>query len=180
MARDARKIFRLFKSVNELQQLRDKISKDLIWQPNKTPIIFDILSRLGFFFYWIFDNIQILANIKFINADSSFHLRIASWGWLFGILFGIARNLYDLIELLIKKYPADHIFEKKEKDPKLDFQILKCVVEITGKLGDLITASQGAGIAQKFFGGGKGFTDGAIGLGGLWASLVSLWGIYLK
>mgnify|MGYP007096058392 CR=1 FL=1 len=27
-----------------------------------------ILSRLGFFFYWIFDNIAILSKIKFLNS----------------------------------------------------------------------------------------------------------------
>ena len=103
MARDSRKIFRLFKSVNEYQVLYKKINGDLIWQPNKAPIVIEILSKLGFFFYWIFDNIQILANIKFIQADPQYHLKIASWGWLIGIVFALIKNLMDLTKLLNEK-----------------------------------------------------------------------------
>jgi hypothetical protein len=136
----------------------------------------EILSKLGFFFYWIFDNIQILANIKFINADGAYHLKIASWGWFLGIVFGLAKNLIDLCDLIKEKQKKGD--ENKAKDPKIDFLILKTMVEISGKLGDLLVASNGAGISQKLF--GKGFNEGVLGLGGLWASLVALWGHYHK
>jgi hypothetical protein len=153
-----------------------KVYGDLVWQPNKLPIVLEILSKLGFFFYWIFDNIQILANIKFINADGPYYLKIASWGWFVGIIFGLIKNLIDLGDLLKEKQKSQS--DEKAKNPKIDFMILKTLVEISGKLGDLIVASNGAGIAQKIF--GKGFSEGALGLGGFWASLVALWGHYLK
>ncbi len=136
----------------------------------------EILSKLSFFFYWIFDNLQILANIKFINADGAFHLKIASWGWFFGIVFGLIKNLVDLGDLIKEKQKSQS--DEKAKNPKIDFMILKTLVEISGKLGDLIVAANGAGINQKIF--GKGFSDGVLGLGGLWSSLVALWGHYLK
>jgi hypothetical protein len=171
LARDSRKIFRLFKSINEVQQLRDKIYKDLNTSNCKTGVCIDIIARLGFFFYWIFDNLQILTNIKFINGDPAKLLKLASWGWFVGLVAGISRHLYDLCGML----------EKKKKDPedkKLDFMILKTIVDITGKLGDLITASNGIGLPHKLF--GRNFSDGLIGIGGFWASLVSLWNLYLK
>ena len=160
--------------------LYKKIYGDLIWQPNKAPIVVEILSKLGFFFYWIFDNIQILANIKFINADPQYHLKIASWGWLIGIVFALVKNLMDLAKLLNEKQKQACCMDEKEKkiDPKLDFLILKTLVDISGKLGDLIVASNGSGLAQKLF--GKGFSEGTLALGGLWASLVALWNHYLK
>lgn len=172
MTKDSRKIFRLFKSVNELKILRDRITKDLVWQPKKTPIILEILSKLGFFFYWIFDNIQILSSIKFLNADPNHHLKLASISWVIGLIFGLAKNVWDLIQLFNKKS------KEMKADPKIDFLIIKTLVEITGKLGDMLAASNGAGIPQKIF--GKGFSDGVIGIGGLWASIVSLWIHYIK
>jgi hypothetical protein len=166
--------------VNEYKQLEKLIFADLVFQPIKTPIIFDILSRLGFFFYWIFDNIQILSSIKFLHFDPAFHTKIASFGWMFGIIFGIAKHVYDLIGLLNKKFSVKvegdkdkTNFIKDESKLNDDFEIIKILINITGKLGDLITASNAAGIPQKLF--GKGFNDGLIGIGGLWASIVSLW-----
>lgn len=175
MSRDSRKIFRLFKSINELQQLNIKLTKDLVRQPNKTPVYFDILSRIGFFFYWIFDNIQILASIKFIKADPSYYLKLASWGWFVGIIFGIAKHLYDLIDLMMRKQ-SKSVDEAELK--RIDQQILRTIIDIIGKLGDLVTASNGIGLPQKLF--GKGFSDGTIGIAGFVAALVSLFNLYAK
>jgi hypothetical protein len=166
--------------LNEFNQIYSKIYGDLIWQKRKLPHALDFFSRLGFLFYWIFDNIQILANIKFINADSQFHLKLASWGWTIGILFGIARNVLDLFDLLSKKQSESALGEKEKKQEtsQLDFLILKTLVDISGKLGDLIVATNGAGITQKLF--GKGFSEGTLAIGGLYAALVALWNHYLK
>lgn len=176
LCRDARKIFRLFKSVNEIQILKNKVTKDLIWQPKKLPIFFDILTRIGFFFYWLFDNIQILANIKFIKGEPPFHAKMASFGWIIGLIFGIARNFYDLTELLVMKQNAEK--EQDKKKGNIDFLILKALVDITGKLGDLIPALNGTGIPKLIM--GQGFSEASMSLGGLWAALVSLWNVYLK
>ena len=173
-------MFRLFKSLNEYKILNEKIFGDLIWQPNKTPIVLEILSRIGFFFYWIFDNIQILASIKFLNADAQFHLKIASWGWFFGVLFSLAKNVLDLMVLLNKKAEESSKSEdaEKKKDSKIDVQILKTLIEISAKLGDLICAANAAGVTQKVL--GHGFSEGTLGMAGLYAALVSLWAHYNK
>ena len=85
---------------------------------------------------------------------------------------GQGKNLWDLIQLFNKKCT------EMKADSKLDFLIIKTLIEITGKLGDLLAASNGAGIPQMIF--GRGFSDGVIGIGGLWASIVSLWTHYIK
>jgi hypothetical protein len=172
VARDSRKIFRLFKSLNEFETIRQKIEKDLVWQPNKAPVILEILSRLGFFFYWIFDNIQILASIKFLNADPSFHLKLASYGWFFGVLFSILKQISDLLALLKKK-------KDLEKSDNIDFLILKTLTEISGKFGDLLVAANGAGLVQPF-NSGKSLSDGVLGFAGLYSSIIALSSLYLK
>jgi hypothetical protein len=49
------------------------------------------LSRLGFFFYWIFDNLQILAKVKFLEGvDKEKAGKRAAFFWLLGLLFSIA------------------------------------------------------------------------------------------
>ena len=164
MSRDARKIFLLFKSVIEFHILRKKF-QDFLWLPNKFPIILDIIQRLGYLIYWVFDNIQTLANFKFINADPIFNLKIASLGWLIALLFGIARHIYDIIDHIQIKY--------EERNKKL---IFKNLIQILGKLGDLLDALNGLGIPRKIL--GKQLNDGIIGIGGLFASLVSLWNLY--
>lgn len=172
----------MFKSLNEFKTLRDKVTKDLVWQPIKTPIIFEILSKLGFFFYWIFDNIQILASIKFLNADANYHLKMASTSWVIGLIFGLAKNVWDLMQLFNQKSKEIQLEitdeKSKRSDSKINFLILKTLTEISGKLGDLLGALNGSGISQTLF--GKGFSDGLVGMGGFWASIVSLWVAYLK
>jgi len=68
--------------------------------------------------------------------------------------------------------------DKKKEGPNVDELILKNLVEISGKLGDLLVAANGAGIIQKIL--GRGLSDGTLGLGGFWSSLVALWGHYKK
>lgn len=150
--------------MNEYNLLLKKID-DFIWSKNKLPVVFDILQRLGFFFYWIFDNIQILASIKFITADPAFHLKLASLGWFVGCVFGIARHVYDILEQLNKK-PED-------KNKKV---IMKNIIDMIGKIGDLLISANGLGIPEKIL--GKGFNDGVLGLCGLVASLISLYNLY--
>jgi len=108
-----------------------------------------------------------LASIKFINADAAFNLKLASFGWFVGCIFGIARNIYDILEQLNKK-PG-------EINKKI---IIKNIIDIIGKLGDTLISANGLGITEKIL--GKGLHDGILGLCGLVASLVSLYNLYPK
>ena len=57
----ARKLFRLFKSFNEYITIRGYLKQGLIMDN-----ILPIAARLGFLFYWLFDNLAVLIKVKFI------------------------------------------------------------------------------------------------------------------
>ena len=65
--RDARKLFRLFKSVNEYQKIVGLLNKGSL---DMTELSLNVLTRMGFLLYWVFDNLAILAAIKFIKRDA--------------------------------------------------------------------------------------------------------------
>lgn len=94
-------------------------------------------------------------------------MKLASFGWFVGCVFGIARHIFDILEQLNKK--------PEEKNNKV---IMKNIIDIIGKLGDLLISANGLGIPEKIL--GKGFNDGILGLCGLIASLISLYNLYPK
>lgn len=64
----------------------------------------NILSRLGFLFYWIFDNIQILAKVKFLEGfDKELAGKRAATFWLIGLLFGLALVLIAMYETMLEE-----------------------------------------------------------------------------
>ena len=84
----ARKLFRLFKSFNEYQKIRNFINTPR--PSDEAGRKLDIICRLGFMFYWLFDNIGVLIKVKFFTfAELKDIARIASKCWLFGIITGI-------------------------------------------------------------------------------------------
>ena len=61
--------------------------------------ILNILARLGFFFYWIFDNIQILAKVKFLqNVDMAKAAKRAAFFWLLGLIFSVITVVIAILE----------------------------------------------------------------------------------
>ena len=93
--RDARKLFRLFKSLMEYQKIQELLKKPDV--PHKK--LLNILSRLGFFFYWIFDNIQILGKVKYLNGvDVEKAGKRASFFWLLALIFSVAGVLIQMYE----------------------------------------------------------------------------------
>ena len=101
-----------------------------------------------------------LSTIKFLSADPAFHLKLGSLFWFLGGLFAIARLIYDLIEELTKK--------PQEKNDKA---IVKILIDIFGRFGDLLIAANGCGLMLAI---GKPLNDGVLGICGLIASLVTL------
>lgn len=93
--RDARKLFRLGKSIVEYQKIV-QLSAQKSPQHKK---VLNILSRLGFFFYWIFDNLQILAKVKFLqNVDKEKAAKRAAFFWLLGLIFSVILVIIQMIE----------------------------------------------------------------------------------
>lgn len=90
--RDARKLFRLFKTVNEAKKIKDILAQELT-----VDAAFNIAVRGLFGVYWLFDNLNILSKIKILNYDPK---SMAKWGatfWLLALLI----NLVHLIKQLL-------------------------------------------------------------------------------
>ena len=60
----ARKLFRLLKTFNEINTISNKIRTH---KQDEFGNSFSVLSRLGYLFYWIFDNIGTLVDLKVIK-----------------------------------------------------------------------------------------------------------------
>lgn len=65
--RDARKLFRLFKTLNEIQTILKLKNTNMV---DKIEQVLQIVTRIGFGLYWIFDNIVVLCTIKFLKRDA--------------------------------------------------------------------------------------------------------------
>ena len=95
---DARKMFRLFKSINEVQKIIDMLTKpEAGW--DEIDLAANILSRLGFVVYWIFDNLFILSKIKFINGNTEKFKKYAQTFWWIGIAWNILYSIKHLQKL---------------------------------------------------------------------------------
>ncbi len=93
--RDARKLFRLFKSLVEYQKICQLQKQKL---PHHKKLL-NILTRLGFLFYWFFDNLQILSKIRFIDGvDSAQAAKKAAFFWFLALVFSIATVLVQAYE----------------------------------------------------------------------------------
>jgi len=84
--RDARKLFRLFKSVNEYQKIMTLLNKGSL---DITELGLNVLTRLGFLLYWIFDNLAILSAIKFIKRDAKAYAKKGATFWLIALVLSL-------------------------------------------------------------------------------------------
>lgn len=95
--RDARKLFRLFKTVNEAKKIKD------LWRQERTSDnVLNLLVRGFFGLYWIFDNLNILSKIKILNYDNKQMAKIGATFWLLALLTNLLLLLKNLKDLLPK------------------------------------------------------------------------------
>lgn len=92
--RDARKLFRLFKSVNEFKKILD-----LLGAKNRTSFdnIMNIIVRAAFMAYWFFDNLSILSKIKIINKEPKPFSKIGATFWLIALIVNLIVVLKDIV-----------------------------------------------------------------------------------
>lgn len=64
--RDARKLFRLFKFLVEIKKM-ENILKSSAKSSDDFSLFLKMGARIGFFGYWIFDNLLILSKLKLIK-----------------------------------------------------------------------------------------------------------------
>jgi peroxin-11B len=178
LTRDSRKVFKLFKTIQETKNILDKL-KDLLWKKDKIPVVLEIFSRLGFMIYWVFDNLVILNRLKLIQSDDvNFYSYLSHYGWLIGIIWSLLKNVYELICILKdKNYKREDRFGNETKFDRKE-EIVNHFISIVGNLGDMLPASSGVYLSEKLF--GFQLSDGLIGLGGFVSAFIQireLWNI---
>ena len=180
--KDSRKLFRLFKSLNEIQ----KIKNLLIKQPPGTDeldLLLALAVRIGFLGYWFFDNLLILSKVKMINKKPKDFLKPAMFCWWLANTFNILASLKKLKAIkremraklgLIRRDPskAENFKErlavlKKQRNAKLRALFKSC--------GDFVTSANGWGLVAKV---GLKVNDGQIGVCGLVSSLIACYEAY--
>ena len=85
---DARKLFRLFKWINEYQKTMDFLeAPPADW--DEKDLILNILTRVSFSGFWIFDNLFILSKLKVIRRNPDGFKNPAMFFWWLGLLFNL-------------------------------------------------------------------------------------------
>lgn len=116
---EARKMFKLFKFFNELPRLLYLIETPL---DNFTKN-FNFLTRFFSALFYIFENLSVLTNLKFINRNYRTHIEISmSLSWLMAQIFhisyyaGILKKTYsdeeDLRNMEVNKCKVKDIYQK--------------------------------------------------------------------
>jgi hypothetical protein len=108
--RDARKLFRLFKTVNEYKKIQEILLKNPDLSLSNA---LAILTRLFFGVYWIFDNLNILSKLKIIEKDPKYFAKKGALFWLLALL----TNLVTVVREMI-------LNEKKVENLRRYFEIL--------------------------------------------------------
>ncbi|MES1910933.1 MAG: hypothetical protein MHM6MM_003451 [Cercozoa sp. M6MM] len=169
MTRDARKLTRLFKVLNEYATVRNALLKAK--DTDRVVLVLTVLSRLGFAYYWCNDNLVYLSKAKFLSRDIKFHGKQATKGWAFGVLATLALLLYKLRQMKQREAALTRQFiVGDEEDAKKKLTALRkdrkvLLLKLIGSCGDLVVASQGSGLMPTLT--GRNFHDGHIGIGGL-------------
>jgi hypothetical protein len=172
LTRDSRKVFKLFRTLQETKNILDKV-KDLLWKKDKVPIVLEILSRLGFMIYWIFDNLVIMNRLKLIRSDDVNFLSYWShFGWVIAIFWSLLKNVYELISILRNpNYTRqDHLGNETKIDRK--GEIINHLINILGNLGDMLPAASGISLPERFV--GYQLSDGIVAVGGLISALIQI------
>ena len=96
--KDARKLFRLFKSLNEFKKILDIVEKG----DKPTDLVLKLITRVGFLLYWMFDNLAILSKIKVLSFDAKSIGKKGSTCWFIALFSTLILTIKDLF-LISKK-----------------------------------------------------------------------------
>jgi hypothetical protein len=157
-SRDARKMFRLFKSVHEYDTI---VKAQLNPSLKPFPKLMTILSRAAFFVYWIFDNLGMFATIKLIKKDPKPLTKTAMTAWFVALVFTLINALKNLADC----YSEELLSKDRSLTPaKTPSNKTTHYINLAKTLGDMLPAAAGSGIAEKL---GIKINDRLAGLGGL-------------
>lgn len=170
----ARKLFRLFKTVNEYHKLMDILSKGELDQK----AMLNALSRIAFGLYWFFDNLVVLGSVKFLNVDAKQMNKYGAFWWFIGLLLGQAVAIITLAELAEEEAQVRR--KERSEDTKKQLIAIQAkkfaqYLNIIKQLGDMVTSSQAIELPNKF---GFSFNDGQVGLGGFVSAVITMYQLY--
>jgi hypothetical protein len=170
----ARKLFRLFKTINEYKKFQDIISKGNLSQVD----ILNALSRIAFGLYWFFDNLVALGSVKFLNVDVKQMNKYGAFWWLIGLVLGQAVAAINLSELAGEE--AKLRSKERNDDTKKQLKVIQAkkfveYLNVIKQLGDMVTSSQAIELPHKF---GYSFNDGQVGLGGFVSAVITMYQLY--
>lgn len=148
----------------------EKLTNELSFKVTPTNLL-EVLSKFGYFFYWIFDNLGIMSRLKLVNLDSTNMNKYAALSWFAGTVLVLMKQLIDLNVLLSDKKKQD----PSKTDEALDKKIFNLYINILGKVGDVFPSAQGSNISVLLY--GKPFSEITVGFGGMIAALVALYNI---
>lgn len=170
----ARKLFRLFKSINEYQKLTDILHKEGLTQID----MLEAAARVAFLLYWFFDNLSVLSSVKFLKMDAKQMNKYGSFWWFVALCLGQAVSILKLAELAGEESQIRKR-EKSDETRKLLHQVqVKRFAEflnIIKQAGDMVTSSQAIELPNKF---GFTFNEGHIGLGGFVSAVITMYQLY--
>jgi len=149
----------------------EKLTNELSFKVTPTNLL-EVLSKFGYFFYWIFDNLGIMSRLKLVNLDSTNMNKYAALAWFTGTVLVLMKQLIDLNVLLSDKKKQD----PSKTDEALDKKIFNLYINILGKVGDVFPSAQGSNISVLLY--GKPFSEITVGFGGMIAALVALYNIW--
>ena len=89
---------------------------------------------------------------------------MAFLGWSVGLVFGLIKNFLEL-------YKIFQVQKKEKKD--CEVQIFNKLLEIIGKLGDLLVSLNGLDVPLMLT--GKSLNDGVLGLGGFTSAVIAIY-----
>ena len=177
----ARKLFRLFKFFNEYATIKAALGKDT----NAVDKYLQVLTRLAFLLYWVFDNLGVLIKVKFIKSmDMVSVLHKANTFWLLGLVLTVVGGVRSLMKLAVQ---GKELKLKKKDMGDAEYKLSVSTIKATRKtailtlikaFGDTTTASQGLGYPKRFL--GVDFNDGVVGLGGFTSAAINCYQQYPK
>ena len=185
---NARKLFRLFKSILHYKKINELLAKADSMPIHK--LILQMIVQLCFFFFWMLDHLVVLHKIKFSSQiDIKWVTHKWSTLWLISNTTNIILSIVNLVEVAKdeakmvaqKRFQQANCTQKASeefrlKEKEMATKRFNAYLLIIKSLGDNITASQASGYALKVL--GFEWNDGFIGCGGLTSALISCYNAY--
>jgi peroxin-11B len=179
-SRDARKIFRLGKFINEIHAISAVLNNLSIDLPE---MVLQLLIRSSYFVYWVLDNLGTLCTIKLIKLDPAKFSKNSNKAWFTAIVFSLISLARNLSLNFAKEARIKHTADPNLQTTKQSLDVIRKtrtgIYQNIGKNAfDLLPASQFANVPATLF--KKNLPEEWIGLGGTVSSVISCYQIWTQ